>query len=96
MEKLKNKLKTSLKSTLIFGIISASWIAIDFLALQSIYSSHEIKFNFEWIILIISSVPFILFHLSAFFTLFYAWKFLRKSLKPLKHEEITNHEIIES
>lgn len=101
MEKLIQKLKTSSVITLILGILSATWIFLDYLALKEIWLDGNASHNFEWIIVMASAVPFVAFHISAFFTIFYSFRFRAKyraekkqqqkmqSYKPENNEEKT-------
>ena len=78
MEKIIKKLKTSATTTLILGLLSISWIAIDYLALKSIWQNEKVNLSFEWIIVLVSAVPIIIFHFSFFITLYYLFRFIRK------------------
>jgi predicted membrane protein len=78
MEKFEQKLKTSSVITLILGILSATWLFLDYLALKEIWLDKTASHNFEWIIVMASAIPFVAFHISAFFTIFYSFRFRGK------------------
>lgn len=82
MEKLKAKLKSSSTITLVLGIISLTWIIIDYFVIQTILEEGELtKFSLEWILLLTSGLALIAFHISVFITLFYVFRIIFK-IKP--------------
>lgn len=87
MEKVKQKLSTSVKSTLVLLIFSLVWVSIDYMALKSIYDNKITDFSFEWLIISISLIPFLLFHTSALITIYYIWILNRKMKKAEKKEK---------
>jgi uncharacterized paraquat-inducible protein A len=81
-EKLKQKLKSSALISLVLGIISITWIIIDYFVIQTIIESGELtKFSLEWILLLTSGLAFVAFHISVFLTLFYVFRILLR-IKP--------------
>ncbi|MDZ7766964.1 MAG: hypothetical protein U5K00_21535 [Melioribacteraceae bacterium] len=82
MEKLKGKLKSSSIITLVLGIISLTWIIIDYFVIQTILEDGKLaKFSLEWILLLTSGLALIAFHFSVFITLFYVFRIIFK-IKP--------------
>ena len=78
MEKLIQKLRTNLLITFILGLLSVTWIIIDYFVLDTIINEGLSKFSLEWILVIISGIAFIAFHISVFVTIYYSLRLLRK------------------
>ena len=74
MEKLAGKLKSSANLTLILGLLSITWLIIDYFVVDTILVEGLTKFSLEWILLIASSIAFAAFHISAFITIFFAYR----------------------
>ncbi len=90
IEKLKRKLKSSALITLILGLISITWLIVDYFVVQTIITEGSLsKFSLEWILILISGLAFICFHISVFVTLFYAFRIVGK-IKIDKSEEEEN------
>lgn len=92
IEQLKAKLKSSAMITLVLGIISITWIIIDYFVIQTILEDGGLsKFSLEWILLFTSGLAFVAFHISVFLTLFYIFRVVIK-IKPTQeqNEDVEN------
>lgn len=78
MEKLIRKLKSSANSTLILGLLSITWLIIDYFVIETILVENLEKFSLEWILLVASAIAFAAFHISVFVTIFYAYRVYMK------------------
>lgn len=78
MDRIVEKLKTNALITFILGLLSSTWIVIDYFVLDTIINEGLSKFSLEWILVIISGLAFIAFHFSAFVTIYYAFRLIRK------------------
>jgi len=89
MERLSQKLKSSANLTLILGLLSITWLIIDYFVIETILKEGLTKFSLEWILLVASAVAFAAFHISVFITIFYAYRvFIKlKSESKKKNEE---------
>lgn len=84
MESLIQKLKNSATLTLILGILSLTWLVIDYFVLGTLTTKVLGKFELEWILLIFSAAAIIVFHISVFITIYYSYRVVRKIRKELK------------
>lgn len=84
METLVQKLKTNSIITLILGLLSLTWIVIDYFVLDSVAVKGLSKYSLEWILLIFSGAVLAVFHISVFVTLYYAFRVIRKAKKGIK------------
>ena len=104
MEKLSRKLKQSSIITLILGILSLTWLVLDYLALKEIWLKKAEAHNFEWIIVGTSALPLAAFYISVFFTLYLTFRFRmkynsekkREEKKTLKEDETDNNTRLEN
>jgi membrane protein implicated in regulation of membrane protease activity len=89
MERLSQKLKSSANLTLILGLLSITWLIIDYFVIETILKEGLTKFSLEWILLVASAVAFAAFHISVFITIFYAYRVFIKlrSESKKKNEE---------
>jgi NADH:ubiquinone oxidoreductase subunit 5 (subunit L)/multisubunit Na+/H+ antiporter MnhA subunit len=89
MERLSQKLKSSANLTLILGLLSITWLIIDYFVIETILKEGLTKFSLEWILLVASAVAFAAFHISVFITIFYAYRLFIKlrSESKKKNEE---------
>jgi low affinity Fe/Cu permease len=89
MERLSQKLKSSANLTLILGLLSITWLIIDYFVIETILKEGLTKFSLEWILLVASAVAFAAFHISVFITIFYAYReFIKlRSESKKKNEE---------
>lgn len=74
MDELIKKLRANSIIVLVLGILSFTWIFLDYLALKEIQASVVVDNNFEWVIVAISVIPFFLLHLFVFVQLFYIFR----------------------
>lgn len=86
MEKLARKLKSSANLTLILGLLSITWLIIDYFVVETILVEGLTKFSLEWILLIASAIAFAAFHISAFVTIFYSYRVVMKTKSKKKKE----------
>lgn len=87
MDTIFEKLRKSRTSTMILGFLSISWIIVDYFVLGKLFESGNITLGFELILLILSAVAIIAFHISVFVTLFYTYKVTHKYKKESKSQE---------
>lgn len=89
MERLSQKLKSSANLTLILGLLSITWLIIDYFVIETILKEGLTKFSLEWILLVTSAIAFVAFHVSVFITIFYVYRvFMKlKSESKKKSEE---------
>ncbi len=87
MEKIVEKLKTNTLITFILGLLSSTWIVIDYFVLDTILNEGLSKLSLEWILIIISGAAFIAFHISVFLMIYYVFRLLRK----IKSEQKKSH-----
>lgn len=93
MEKLIHKLKNTGLITFIIGILSLTWLFLDYLALKDVWVETGSEFSYRWIMIIVSGIILILFHLFVFLTLYYIfrlkikYKSEQKALKKAKAED---------
>lgn len=78
MEGLSQKLKNSANLTLILGLLSITWLIIDYFVIGTILKEGLTKFSLEWILLVASAIAFAAFHVSVFITIFYAYRLFMK------------------
>jgi len=74
MDDLIKKLRTNSIIVLVLAILSFTWIFLDYLALKEIRAQTVVDNNFEWIIVMISAVPFFLLILFTFIQIFYIFR----------------------
>jgi len=100
MEKLIHKLKNTGLITFIIGILSLTWLFLDYLALKDVWVETGAEFSYRWIMIIVSGIILILFHLFVFLTLYYIfrlkikYKSEQKALQKAKAKE--NNSVIQS
>ncbi len=89
MERLSQKLKSSANLTLILGVLSITWLIIDYFVIETILKEGLTKFSLEWILLVASAVAFAALDISVFITIFYAYRVFIKlrSESKKKNEE---------
>lgn len=84
MERMVQKLKSSTNLTLILGLLSITWLIIDYFVIQTILKEGLEKYSLEWILLVASVVAFAAFHISTFITIFYSYRVYMKVKKEAK------------
>ena len=97
LEKLLGKLKSSANFTLILGLLSITWLIIDYFVIETILVENLEKFSLEWILIIASALAFISFHTSAFITIYYSYRVVmkfRSVKKKVSKESTTETEML--
>lgn len=84
MEKILSRLKTNSWVSLILGVLSLTWVVIDYFVIKEILRQYQIVLSFETILLIISAIAAVIFHISVFITLYYVMRFVLKYKSALK------------
>ncbi|OGU56248.1 MAG: hypothetical protein A2V66_02925 [Ignavibacteria bacterium RBG_13_36_8] len=74
MEKLINKLKTNSLISLIFGILSLTWVILDYFVIKDFVTEYKIKFGLDLLLLGVSAVAFLLFIIFVFIALYYSFR----------------------
>jgi hypothetical protein len=95
MEKLVNQLKTNSYIIIVLAILSLTWLLIDYFLLKGILTDNNIALNYNWILITISIIVVVLFHLWVFILVFYSLRVVIKyksELKKAKAEEINKRE----
>ncbi len=87
MEKILQKIKNLSLITLVIAILSLTWLFLDYLALRKIWVQSPTGFNFEWLMVSISAIPFLLLDLLIFIILFYLFRLNRKFKFEKKKQE---------
>lgn len=95
MEKLIDKLKTQSIIVGILLIISATWVIIDYFVLIDIKDKFELDFGINWMLLIISGIAILAFHLAVFILLFFNIRIFFKNRSNLKKEKKQNDHVME-
>jgi len=78
MEKLFNKIRNFSILISILAILSLTWFFIDYMALKKIWLSSNVNFSFEWLMVILSAIPFGLLIIAIFIFLFIVFRTVRK------------------
>ncbi|MBZ0179260.1 MAG: hypothetical protein K8F36_08210 [Melioribacteraceae bacterium] len=86
MEKILARLKTNSIITLMLGILSLTWVVIDYFVIETIVKEGLTKFSLEWMLLQFSGVAVICFAVSTFITLYYSTRVVMKFKKSAKTE----------
>ncbi len=87
MEKILARLKTNSIITLMLGILSLTWVVIDYFVIETIVEEGLAKFGLEWMLLQFSGVAVICFAVSTFITLYYSTRAVVKFKKAAKTEK---------
>lgn len=85
MEKILSRLKTNSIITLLLGILSLTWIIIDYFVIDTIVSDGLTKYSPEWILLQFSGAIVLCFVISTFITLYYSARAVMKFKKEKKN-----------
>jgi uncharacterized BrkB/YihY/UPF0761 family membrane protein len=86
MEKLIRKIKNLGIFLFVVNILSLTWFFIDYLALKKIWAETNQSHDFEWLMVILSSIPFALLIIIAFIFLFYVLRLNMKYKSEKKKE----------
>ncbi len=78
MENLIRKLKISSVVTLILGLLSLSWLILDYFLIKDYLNDQRFQLGWEWGIIIVSAVAVLSFHLAAFITIYYSTRLIIK------------------
>lgn len=95
MEKILAKLKTNSVITLILGILSLTWLFVDYFVFETIVREGLTEFSLEWILLIISGIVFLFFIVAVFINLFYIFRLTMKHNSELKKKEQESQSLAE-
>jgi len=74
MDKIIRKLKSSTNLTLILGLLSITWLIIDYFVVETVLVEGLTKYSLEWILLIASAIAIAAFHISTFITIYYSYR----------------------
>jgi hypothetical protein len=95
------KLKVSSVITILLGVVSLLWIIYDYIALTNAVYEYGKNLIEPWRIVSIGFIPIILFHISAFVTMYLLFAFLKtqkgvlKEYKQLKLDSKTGKDKVE-
>ncbi len=78
IERLTKKVRTTGTILLILTILSLTWFFIDYLALKKIWLTANSGDGFEWLMVILSAVPFGLMIIFSFAFVFFVFRLSRK------------------
>ena len=78
------KLKISSVITILLGAVSLLWIIYDYIALTNAVYEYGKNLIEPWRIVSIGFIPIILFHISAFVTMYLLFSFLKTQKEILK------------
>lgn len=96
------KLKISSVITILLGIISLLWLVYDYIALTNAVYDYGKNLIDPWRNVSLGFIPIILFHISAFVTIYFLFGYLKtqkeilKEYKQFKLESKTEKEKVES
>lgn len=93
MEKLIDKLRAQSIIVTILFVISATWIIIDYFIMKDIKVKFELDFGLNWMLLIISGVAVLAFHVAVAFLLFLNMRIVMRNRSLIKKEEKSRKEI---
>lgn len=93
MEKIIRKLKISSIVTLILGLLSLSWLVLDYFLVKDYLNDPHFQLGWEWVIIIVSAVAVLSFHFAAFLTIYYSTRLI---IKYRSEEKKQNKAISES
>ncbi|MBL1214198.1 MAG: hypothetical protein HND52_12635 [Ignavibacteriae bacterium] len=88
MEKLVNQLKTNSYIIIVLAILSLTWLLIDYFLLKGILADNNIALNYNWILITISIVVVVLFHLWVFILVFYSLRVVIRFKSELRKAKI--------
>jgi hypothetical protein len=86
------KLKISSVITILLGAVSLLWIIYDYIALTNAVYEYGKNLLESWRIVSIGFIPIILFHISAFVTIYFLFGFLKKQKEILKDYKLLKSE----
>lgn len=78
MEKILEKLKKSRVSTIIIGIVSFTWIIVDYFVIMKLYNNNSIDFGIDIFLLGISAISIISFHIMVVIFLYNTYRLTHK------------------
>ena len=78
------KLKLSAIITILIGIVSLLWTIYDYIALTNAVYKYGDNLIDWWRMVSIGFIPIILFHISAFVTIYFLFGYLKKQKEVLK------------
>ncbi len=87
MESLIKKTKSLSIITLIFAVLSLTWLFLDYLALRKIWEQNPDAFQFEWLMVLVSAAPFVILILLVFALIFYIFRINMRYKSEKKREQ---------
>jgi len=74
LENLISKLKTNAVISLILGLLSLTWIILDYFIIKDLITQYEIKLSIYILLLALSGIAFFVFILFVFITIYYIFR----------------------
>ena len=96
IEKLISKLKANAVISLILGLLSLTWIILDYFIISDLIAQYEISLSINIMLLALSGIAFLVFILVVFVTIYYIFRTSMKynsEQKKLDKKEIPTKEI---
>ena len=87
LENLISKLKTNAVISLILGLLSLTWIVLDFFIIKDLIQQNEIKLNIYILLLAFSAIAFVIFIIAVFITIYYIFRASMKYKSENKKKE---------
>lgn len=87
LENLISKLKTNAVISLILGLLSLTWIVLDYFIIKDLILQNEIKLNIYILLLALSAIAFFLFIMAVFVTIYYIFRTSMKYKSENKKKE---------
>jgi|WetSurMetagenome_2_1015567.scaffolds.fasta_scaffold150655_2 hypothetical protein len=81
------KLKLSAVITILIGIVSLVWTVYDYIALTNAVYNYGQNLIDWWRIVSYGFIPVVLFHISAFVTIYFLFGYLKQQKKILKESK---------
>ncbi len=78
MDKVLEKLKRTRVSATIIGIVSLTWIVVDYFVVMNLYNDHSISFGIDLFLLAISAVSLLAFHIITFVLIYHTYRLTHK------------------
>ena len=78
MDKVVNKLKRTRVSTTIIGIVSLTWLVVDYFVVANLYNENAIPFGIDLFLLAISAVSLLAFHIISFMLVYHTYRLTHK------------------
>lgn len=86
MDKVVDKLKRTRVSTTILGIVSITWLIVDYFVVMNLYNENAIPFGIDLFLLAISAVSLLSFHIITFLLVYHTYRLTRKLKQNAKEK----------